>query len=134
VAWCLDTIVRHHDQKMLRDAPDIFALNLESTSWNVNQLKAVLKPLKTKDGTAMPTLKVKLYKRWLLWRGRTAPTMDAAGPLDGAAPLNGAAPLDGVAPVEEADVEDYGCSEEEELIAAMMMFNEDKNVHEPFQQ
>ena len=72
-------------RKMLSDAADVFALNLEPTSWNVNQLKAVLKPLKTKDDTAMPTKKAKLYERWLLWRGRTAPAVEVVGLMDVAA-------------------------------------------------
>ena len=49
--------------------------------------------------------------------------MDAVEPLDGAAPLNGAAP------VEVGGTEDYGCCEEEDAIAAMMMIN-GTNVNE----
>ena len=120
-------------RKMLSDAADVFALNLEPTSWNVNQLKAVLKPLKTKDDTAMPTKKAKLYERWLLWRGRTAPAVEVVGLMDEAALLDGAAPLDEAAPVNEADAAEYGCSEEEDAIAAMMMLNGDTNIHEPLQ-
>ena len=114
-------------RSILRDATDFLALNFEPTSWSVNQLKAVLKPLKKKDYTVMPTLKAKLYERWLLWWGKIAPAMEAAEPLDGVAPL------DGAVPVEEANAEDYGCSKEEGAIADMIILNEDKNVHNPFQ-
>ena len=118
----------------MREAEAIFALNLDSTSWNVDQLRKVLKPLKPKDNTAMPTHKAKLYERWLLWRGRTAPAVEVVGLMDGAALLDGAAPLDEAAPVNEADAEDCGCSEEEDAIAAMMMLNGDTNMREPLQQ
>ena len=68
----------------------------------------------------VPTLKAKLLERWLLWRGRTAPAADIMAPDDGA---NGAAPLDTAPPINDTDAETYGCSEEEDAIAAMMMLN-----------
>ena len=49
-------------RKMLLDDANVFALNLELTSWSVSQIKAVLKPLKTKNDTAMPTRKAELYE------------------------------------------------------------------------
>ena len=56
--------------------------------------------------------------------------MEGAGLMDGAALLDGAAPLDEAAPVNEEDAENYGCSEEEDAIAAMMMLNGDTNMRE----
>ena len=38
----------------------VLALNVDPRTWNINQLKQVLKPLKTKDDTAMPTKKADL--------------------------------------------------------------------------
>lgn len=64
-AWCLYAIVRNDDRKMLLDAANVFALNLEPTSWNVFQLKAVLKLLKTKNDTEMLTRKAELYEWWI---------------------------------------------------------------------
>ena len=118
-------------RKTLIDAEAVHALKLDPSAWNINQLKAVLKPLKTKEDTAMPTKKAKLLERWLLWRGQTAPAVDVLAPIDGA---DGAAPLDEAPPVNEADAENYGCREEEDAIAAMMMLNGDtSNMHEPLQ-
>ena len=42
-------------------------------------------------------------------------------------------PLDEVTPGNEADVENYGCSKEEDAIATMTMLNGDMNMHEPLQ-
>ena len=107
-------------QKSLRDAEAVHALNLDPSAWNLTHLRAVLKPLKTKEDTAMPTKKAKLFERWLLWQGRTAPAADMIAPDDGA---NGAAPLDTAPLINDTDAETYGCSEEEDAIAAMMMLN-----------
>ena len=46
---------------------------------------------------------------------------------------DGAAPLDTVPPVNETDAENYGCSEEEDAIAAMMMLNGTSNMSDALQ-
>ena len=117
-------------QITLRDAEAVHALKLDPSAWNITQLKAVLKPLKTKEDTAMPTKKAKLLERWLLWRGRTAPAADLIALVNGA---NGAAPLDTAPLINEADAENYGCREEEDAIAAMMMLNGTYNMNDALQ-
>ena len=44
--------------------------------------------------------------------------------------MDAAEPLDGAAPVEVGGAEDYGCIEEEDAIAAMMMLNGSTDMNE----
>ena len=46
---------------------------------------------------------------------------------------NGAAPLDTAPPINDTDAETYGCSEEEDAIAAMMMLNGTSNMSDALQ-
>ena len=71
----------------------------------------------------MPTREAELYERWVQWRGRTARAIEAVDSMEEAEPSNGA-------PIEVEIPEDYGCREEEDAIAAMVMLNGDTCVHE----
>jgi len=42
-----------------------------SMSWNINQLKYILKALKRKEGSVMPTRKTDLIVKYKQWKGRT---------------------------------------------------------------
>ena len=104
-------------RKNIQAYDDVMALNLSPTSWNVSQLKVVLKPLKTKDDGAMPALKADLLAKWYLWNGR---------------PINRSAPVVDIPPIlEEGNAlhdpernKDEGVNEHEECIEAMLMLNQ----------
>ena len=112
-------------RKMLLDAANMFALSMKPTSWKVSQLKAVLKPLKLNDNNAVPNRKAELYKWWLQWWGRTAPSAEDAELVNGAAPLNGSA-------LDVADAKYYGSRIDEDDIGDTMVLNRDTNVYETF--
>ena len=63
----------------------VLALNINPQTWNLTQLKQVLKPFKTKDDAAMPTKKADLYTRYLSWQMRRPRPVEDVG--EEAAPL-----------------------------------------------
>ena len=90
----------------------VMALNKPPTSWNVAQLKSVLKALKRKEDGAMPTLKAELIAKYQEWRGRIVHRGEGED-----------------LPVEEVGVTDMArdtadnMDADEECIHAMMMLN-----------
>ena len=93
----------------------VFAEESNPKSWNVDQLKKVLKALKQKDDTAMPKHKVGLYTRYLEWQGRRPLPVEDVG--EEAAPLE-----DGSSALAE-EAEDDINEETEDCIAAMILLN-----------
>ena len=91
----------------------VLALNVDPRTWNITQLKQVLKPLKTKDGTAMPTKKADLYNRYISWQTRKPRPVEDVG--EEAAPLE-----EYVALLLPAD---NGNEEAENFIEAMLLLN-----------
>ena len=57
---------------MLLDFPAIFTLNIDLATCTFTQLKTVLKFLRTKNSTGMPTQKADLYVMWLEWKSLPA--------------------------------------------------------------
>ena len=55
---------------MVSEYDAVMVLDLPSTSWNINQLKSVLKALKIKEDGAIPTRKADLIVKYEEWKGR----------------------------------------------------------------
>ena len=87
----------------------VLALNVDPRTWNINQLKQVLKPLKTKDDTAMPTKKADLYNRYISWQTRRPRPVEDVG--------------EEAIPLEEDVAADDGNEEAEDCIEAMLLLN-----------
>jgi hypothetical protein len=92
----------------------VIAQDKDPLTWNISQLKQVLKALKTKDDTAMPAKKTDLYYRYVSWQTRKPRPVENIGQQE-------------TAQLEE-DValvppEDDGNEDEEDGIEAMLLLN-----------
>ena len=92
----------------------VIALNKDPLSWNISQLKQVLKALKTKDDTAMPAKKTDLYNRYISWQTRIPRPVENIGQQETAQLEEGAALV---------PPEDDGNEDEEDGIEAMLLLN-----------
>ena len=103
---------------MILEAQSVRALNLDPAKMTCKQLSAILKALKTKEDTALPTKKADLFKRYDEWKNLPTPPMLVAEPAQ-----NEVEGSDGEEVEDEADV-----TEDSDVIDAMLALHQSAMV------